>query len=130
MNYILEHNREEIELPAYTFDLQEELEKATDFNLSEKHTLREKGEYLYKFECKLLGKEKTEEIIGGDLKVCDPNEIQTLFVHITRTYDKPINDINAEEHEDTMEYMEQMKGLAVEMNKVPDTVKKVNGMSK
>jgi len=127
--YILEHNGEELELPRFTCELQDKIKDALKINNSDTKSLKEKREHLYKLECDLIGKDKTEDFIGGDLKECDPNEIQTLFIHICREYDKPIDEVNAEEKQGTMEYMGQMKGLAEEMNKVPETVKKVKGMN-
>lgn len=130
MNYILEFNNEEVNLPTYSFDILEKMEKADKVFMSENKTQREKLEYLYKLECELIGDDKLKDLVGGDIKSCDPNAIQVLFILIIRAYDKPIDDVNAQETEGTMEQLEQVAEFAEQMNKVPETVGKVNRMKK
>ncbi len=130
MEYIFEYNNEEIQLPSYNLDVVDKLEKADKVNMSENRTLREKTKVLFELESDLIGEEKTKELVGGDLKSCDPNIVQILFILIIRAYDKPIDDINAEQTQGTFEQLEQMKEVAEQMNKVPDTVGKVNRMKK
>lgn len=130
MNYILEFNNEEVNLPTYSFDILEKMEKADKVFMSENKTQREKLEYLYKLECELIGEDKLKDLVGGDIKSCDPNAIQVLFILIIRAYDKPIDDVNAQETEGTMEQLEQVAEFAEQMNKVPETVGKVNRMKK
>ena len=130
MEYIFEYNNEEIQLPSYNLDVVDKLEKADKVNMSENRTLREKTKVLFELESDLIGEEKAKELVGGDLKSCDPNIVQILFIRIIRAYDKPIDDINAEQTQGTFEQLEQMKEVAEQMNKVPDTVGKVNRMKK
>lgn len=130
MNYILEFNNEEVNLPTYSFDILEKMEKADKVFMSENKTQREKLEYLYKLECELIGDDKLKDLVGGDIKSCDPNAIQVIFILIIRAYDKPIDDVNAQETEGTMEQLEQVAEFAEQMNKVPETVGKVNRMKK
>ena len=130
MDYIFEYNNEEIQLPSYNLDVVDKLEKADKINMSENRTLREKTKVLFELESDLIGEEKTKELVGGDLKSCDPNIVQILFILIIRAYDKPIDDINAEQTQGTFEQLEQMKEVAEQMNKVPDTVGKVNRLKK
>lgn len=130
MNYILEFNNEEVNLPTYSFDILEKMEKADKVFMSENKTQREKLEYLYKLECELIGDDKLKDLVGGDIKSCDPNAIQVIFILIIRAYDKPIDDVNAQETEGTMEQLGQVAEFAEQMNKVPETVGKVNRMKK
>lgn len=130
MEYIFEYNNEEIQLPSYNLDVVDKLEKADKVNMSENRTLREKTKVLFELESDLIGEEKTKELVGGDLKSCDPNIVQILFILIIRAYDKPIDDINAEKEEGTLAQLSQMKDFAEAMSKVPDTVSKVNGINK
>ena len=134
MSYILESNEflgnEEMVLPDYSIDILDKLERVDKINMSENKLQSEKVKELYKFECDILGKEKAEELVGGDLKHCDPNKIKVLLILIIRAYDKPIDDIQAEEEEGALEQLEQVGKYAEEMNKVPDTYGKVNRMKK
>lgn len=130
MDYILEFNNEEVKLPDYNIDVLEKIEKADNYFMSENRTRREKHEYLFKLECDLIGEDKTKELVGGDFKSCDQNMIQTLFVKIIRAYDKPIEDIKAEDEEETFEQLEQLAQTAEQLNKVPDTAGKLNRMKK
>lgn len=126
----MEFNNEEVKLPDYNIDVLEKIEKADNYFMSENRTRREKHEYLFKLECDLIGEDKTKELVGGDFKSCDQNMIQTLFVKIIRAYDKPIEDIKAEDEEETFEQLEQLAQTAEQLNKVPDTAGKLNRMKK
>ena len=136
MDYILEFSnsesgiKEEVKLPMPNIDVTDKIDDADKFFMSENRTRREKHEYLFKLECDLIGEDKTKELVGGDFKSCDQNMIQTLFVKIIRAYDKPIDDIRAEEEEETYEQLGQLAQTAEQLNKVPDTAGKLNRMKK
>ena len=127
MNYILEFNNEEVKLPTYSFDILEKMEKADKVFMSENKTQREKLEYLYKLECELRGEDKLKDLVGGDIKSCDPNAIQVVFIKILRAYDKPIEDVNAEKEQPMLDQLGQISEYADKMSKMPEVVDKVSG---
>lgn len=127
MNYFIEFDNQEISLPQYTWEIEDKLVEADKINMSENKTSRQKGEHLYNLECELIGEDKTKEIVGGDLKSCDPNAIQVVFIKILRAYDKPIEDVNAEKEQPMLDQLGQISEYADKMSKMPEVVDKVSG---
>lgn len=127
MNYFIEFDNQEISLPQYTWEIEDKLVEADKINMSENKTSRQKGEHLYNLECELLGEDKTKEIVGGDIKSCDPNAIQVVFIKILRAYDKPIEDVNAEKEQPMLDQLGQISEYADKMSKMPEVVDKVSG---
>lgn len=127
MNYVLEYNNEEVKLPPYSFDIEDKLIMADKINMSENKTSREKGKHLFELECELIGEEKTKEWVGGDIKSCDPNIIQVLFILILRVYDKPIEDVNADKEQAMLNQLGEISEYADKMSKMPEVVDKVKG---
>ena len=121
MKYSIEFKDIDLELPNYNLDIAEALEKADKANMSETKTYREKTETLYNTISNILGKDKVVELVGK-LKECDPNDIQILFLTIGHSYNKPVDDYQDKITEETMSKLEDMKEVAEQMNKVPDTV--------
>ena len=121
MKYSIEFKEIDLELPNYNLDIAEALEKADKANMSETKTYREKTETLYNTISNILGKDKVVELVGK-LKECDPNDIQILFLTIGHSYNKPVDDYQDKITEETMSKLEDMKEVAEQMNKVPDTV--------
>ena len=121
MKYTIEFKDIDLELPNYNLDIAEALEKADKANMSESKSYREKTEILYNTISNILGKDKVVELVGK-LKECDPNDIQILFLTIGHSYNKPVDDYQDKITEETMSKLEDMKEVAEQMNKVPDTV--------
>lgn len=121
MKYTIEFKDIDLELPNYNLDIAEALEKADKVNMSESKSYREKTETLYNTISNILGKDKVVELVGK-LKECDPNDIQILFLTIGHSYNKPVDDYQDKITEETMSKLEDMKEVAEQMNKVPDTV--------
>lgn len=127
MNYFIEFDNQEISLPQYTWEIEDKLVEADKINMSENKTSRQKGEHLYNLECELIGEDKLKNLVGGDLKSCDPNAIQVVFIKILRAYDKPIEDVNAEKEQPMLDQLGQISEYADKMSKMPEVVDKVSG---
>lgn len=127
MNYFIEFDNQEISLPQYTWEIEDKLVEADKINMSENKTSRQKGEHLYNLECELLGEDKLKDLVGGDIKSCDPNAIQVVFIKILRAYDKPIEDVNAEKEQPMLDQLGQISEYADKMSKMPEVVDKVSG---
>lgn len=126
MKYVVEFKDKEIVLPQYTIDIVDKIEKADKINMSDNRPYKEKVKALLDLEYELVGKDIVDELVGGELNSCDPNDVQILFILIIRAYDKPIDDINAERDDDVLEQLGQIKDTAEALNDVPDTFDKVS----
>ena len=124
MKYSIEFNSQDIELPNYTLDIAEALEKADRTNMSEK-PYRDKTEILYKTLGDILGKDKLESMVGK-LKECDPNDIQILFLTIGNEYNKPVDKFQEQQYEQTLHKLDGVKDFADKVSKMPDTVERLN----
>lgn len=127
MNYFIEFDNQEISLPQYSWEIEDKLVEADKINMSENKTSRQKGEHLYNLECELIGEDKLKNLVGGDIKSCDPNAIQVVFIKILRAYDKPIEDVNAEKEQPMLDQLGQISEYADKMSKMPEVVDKVSG---
>ena len=125
MKYTIEFKDIDLELPNYNLDIAEALEKADKVNMSESKSYREKTETLYNTISNILGKDKVIELVGK-LKECDPNDIQRLFLTIGDSYNKPVDEYQAKQSEETMHKLEGITDLADKLSKVPDTVERLN----
>ena len=125
MKYTIEFKDIDLELPNYNLDIAEALEKADKANMSESKSYREKTEILYNTISNILGKDKVVELVGK-LKECDPNDIQILFLTIGHSYNKPVDEYQAKQSEETMHKLEGITDLADKLSKVPDTVERLN----
>ena len=124
MKYSIEFNSQDIDLPNYTLDIADALEKADRANMSEK-PYREKTEALYKTLGEILGKEEVEKLVGK-LKECDPNDIQILFLTISNSYNKPVDEYQEKQYEETLQKLEGVTDFAEKVSKMPDTVERLN----
>ena len=125
MKYSIEFKNTDIELPNYTLDIAEALEKADRANMSEAKTYREKTEIVYSTLGNILGKEKVESLVGK-LKECDPNDIQILFLTIGNEYNKPVDKFQEQQYEQTLHKLDGVKDFADKVSKMPDTVERLN----
>lgn len=97
MYSVIFENRE-IQLPDYSFDIADKLEKTEEINNSSRK-FKDKCRAVYDFEKMLLP--NIEEILG-DFENCDPNDIQLLWMGIVDCYNQPIVEKRKEQIEATM----------------------------
>lgn len=101
MNYTLNYGGESFELPPYNFSIADKLEKQEVINAGNGR-FRDKCNSMYILITELLGKDTVEKLIGK-FADCDPNEINIIYLLITRTYSKPLAEYTQSESFESLE---------------------------
>lgn len=94
MDYIVEFYGNEIELPKYSLEITDKVEKV-ESTIARLSTVREQIKTVYKFLEDLLGKETVKTLLGS-FASCDPNDINILYLKIVKCYNKPIENFQTE----------------------------------
>lgn len=89
--YSINFNGEYIELPAYSFELAEGIERVSKNNQNDAKTLKDKCNAMYCFNAKVITAAKQNELIGK-FEQADPNDINILFLKIAEAYNKPVTE--------------------------------------
>lgn len=89
INYSITINNTEYDLPDYTLDIAENLEKVDKTNASSR-SLRDKCKGIYALITKLLGEDSTKEIVG-EFSKADPNKLNIIYLMIIDAYTRPLD---------------------------------------
>lgn len=97
MEYSFNYGGEVVVLPQYSFNIATKLETQEEINMSNKR-FKEKCRCMYETISSILGSEKTKQLIGefNDTE-CDPNELNVVYLLITRAYAEPVESFNNDE---------------------------------
>lgn len=101
MNYTLNYGGESFELPPYNLSIADKLEKQEAINTGNGR-FRDKCNSMYILITELLGKDTVENLIGKFVD-CDPNEINIVYLLITRAYSKPLTEYTQSESFESLE---------------------------
>lgn len=101
MNYTLNYGGESFELPPYNLSIADKLEKQEAINTGNGR-FRDKCNSMYILITELLGKDTVENLIGKFVD-CDPNEINIVYLLITRAYSKPLTEYTQNESFESLE---------------------------
>lgn len=120
MDYILNFNGEEVELPKYSFTIANRLEKQEDMNVGNA-SYQDKFKGMYNVVADIIGKDKIKDLIGTFLQ-CDPNEINILYLKVLETYNTPLTDFNMQRTNDLIDNanIESLKELLVTAEKAAE----------
>lgn len=88
MRYSILHDGVKIELPKYTFAIDDKIASLTD-EINSGGGLRKVSKKMYDFCIELLGDEIVAETIGK-FEECDPNELQIFVKEIFAAYAEPV----------------------------------------
>ena len=120
MKYSILHNGTTIDLPKYTFDIDDKIASLTA-EINRGGGLRKVSKKMYDFCVGLLGDEIVTETIG-EFDDCDPNELQIFVKEIFSAYAEPVmsyeqdklNDLyDIEKLKDVIEVAEKASTLKV-----------------
>jgi len=88
MRYSIVHDGVKIELPKYTFDIDDKIAKMTE-EINRGGSLRKISKRIFDFCAELIGVEELIKIVG-DFDSCDPNELQILYRDMLSAYAEPL----------------------------------------
>jgi hypothetical protein len=121
--YSINFNGNYIELPAYSFELAEGIERVSANNQNPAKSLKEKCNAMYCFNGKVITAAKQTELIGK-FDQADPNDINILFLKIAEAYNAPVTEYNAERTNTVIsdDLLNKLDGIA----KALETLDKLN----
>ena len=122
-NITWEATGETIHLPDYTVDIAEKIESVMLY-ADTKARFRDKIKKMYDFLSNLLGKEKVVEQFGK-FEICDPNDINLLFLRITDAYNRPVSDYNEDKIVEKLD-----KTQIDKLSKIVDSADKIKNLDK
>lgn len=97
MQYTIIMNGISYDLPKKTLSIAEKLDRALKVDSVKGLKLRDKFEVLQDCANEVLGKDTVTEILGSDkLEEIDLGELAILVIKMKDAYEKPLNDLNAE----------------------------------
>lgn len=95
MEYKVEHNGVTGVLPAFTRGVRRNIDEVNKKISDETVSLDARTEALYEFLEDSIGEESLTKMLGSnDLDDIDLNDMNILFLKITKAYDKPVTDFN------------------------------------
>ena len=101
MDYSMTVNGMVIELPKYTFEIAEKIERQEIVN-SGTSKFKDKCKSMYTTICNIIGDEKVSETIGA-FNETDPNLINIMYLELIKAYNKPIEEFNQNNLTDSLQ---------------------------
>ena len=101
MDYSMTVNGMVIELPKYTFDIAEKIERQEIVN-SGTSKFKDKCKSMYSTICSIIGDDKVSETIGS-FNETDPNLINIMYLELIKAYNKPIEEFNQNNLTDSLQ---------------------------
>ena len=101
MDYSMTVNGMVIELPKYTFDIAEKIERQEIVN-SGTSKFKDKCKSMYSTICSIIGDDKVSETIGA-FNETDPNLINIMYLELIKAYNKPIEEFNQNNLTDSLQ---------------------------
>ena len=101
MDYSMTVNGMVIELPKYTFDIAEKIERQEVVN-SGTSKFKDKCKSMYTTICSIIGEDKVADAIGA-FNETDPNLINIMYLELIKAYNKPIEEFNQNNLTDSLQ---------------------------
>ena len=101
MDYSMTVNGMVIELPKYTFDIAEKIERQEIVN-SGTSKFKDKCKSMYSTICSIIGDDKVSDTIGS-FNETDPNLINIMYLELIKAYNKPIEEFNQNNLTDSLQ---------------------------
>ena len=101
MDYSMTVNGMVIELPKYTFDIAEKIERQEVVN-SGTSKFKDKCKSMYTTICSIIGEDKVTDAIGT-FNETDPNLINIMYLELIKAYNKPIEEFNQNNLTDSLQ---------------------------
>lgn len=91
MQYTVIHNGATYQLPVFTRKIKRSVDEVNDQIMNEDLPLDTRVDALHEFLREIIGDENLEKALGSaDLDEVDLNEMNVLYLKITREYDRPV----------------------------------------
>lgn len=128
MQYAVKHNRATYILPVFTRGMKKKIDEVNEKIANPESPVDDRVDALYGFVADVLGEENVAKALGTtDPDEMDLNELNILYIRITREYDRPVREANKPELDaDTRKALAEIGSLA----KNAESIQRVMAMNK
>ena len=124
MQYTLISNGISYDLPPYTLEISDKMDKINEQNINQSVNKKVKYISMIDFIVSLLGEDATVDIIGStDVASVDLQAVAVAYMDICRTYDTPLREARKEESNEAFN-SDEMK-MVLEILKNADNIEKL-----
>lgn len=126
MQYKVNHNGVNCILPVFTRGIKKKIDETNEKLSNVEILIDDRIDSMYEFLKETVGEENLNKALGSeDLDEIDLNDLNILYLKITKEYDKPLTDFNKPEIDaETKKLFQEVNGLAKNMESVSRMVKK------
>ena len=128
MQYTVKHNGAPYILPVFTRGMKKKIDEVNERITNPESPVDDRVDALYGFVADVLGEENAAKALGTtDPDEMDLNELNILYIRITREYDRPVREANKPELDaDTRKALAEIGSLA----KNAESIQRVMAMKK
>lgn len=128
MQYAVKHNGAIYILPVFTRGMKKKIDEVNEKIANPESPVDDRVDALYGFVADVLGEENVAKALGTtDPDEIDLNELNILYIRITREYDRPVREANKPELDaDTRKALAEIGSLA----KNAESIQRVMAMKK
>ena len=128
MKYTVKHNGATYDLPVFTRGMKKKIDEVNEKITNPESPVDDRVDALYGFVADVLGEENVAKALGTtDPDKMDLNELNILYIRITREYDRPVREANKPELDaDTRKALAEIGSLA----KNAESIQRVMAMQK
>ena len=128
MQYAVKHNVATYILPVFTRGMKKKIDEVNEKIANPESPVDDRVDALYGFVADVLGEENVAKALGTtDPDEMDLNELNILYIRITREYDRPVREANKPELDaDTRKALAEIGSLA----KNAESIQRVMAMKK
>lgn len=126
MQYKVNHNSVNCTLPVFTRGVKKKIDEVNKKISDTEIPLDSRIDSMYEFLKETVGEGNLNKALGSDdLEEIDLNDLNILYLEITKEYDKPLMDFNRPEIDsDSKKVLQEINNLAKNMESVSRMIKK------
>lgn len=126
MQYKVNHNGVNCILPVFTRGIKKKIDETNEKLSNVEILIDDRIDSMYEFLKETVGEENLNKALGSeDLDEIDLNDLNILYLKITKEYDKPLTDFNKPEIDaETKKLFQEVNSLAKNMESVSRMAKK------
>lgn len=126
MQYIVNHNGVKCNLPVFTRGVKKKIDEVNEQIRNTDIPLDDRIDTIYDFLKETVGDENLKKSLGSDdLDEIDLNDLNIMYLEVTKAYDKPMDDFNKPEIDsETRKLFNDVNNLAKNMESVSRMAKK------
>lgn len=112
MQYMIKHNGVSCNLPVFTRSVKRRIDEVNT-RISDSAELDERINVMHDFLTETVGEENFSKMLGGNIDGVDINDMNILYLKITKEYDRPVQEFSKPELDfDTKKMIQDLASVA------------------